>query len=73
MEAIGAIITALFFIPFLNATILGYLLSGIAGIMVFISLDELIPVSKSYGYIHLPILSFIVGMVVMLLSLYLIK
>lgn len=72
-EPLGAIVTALFLIPFLNATVLGYLLSGIAGIMVFISLDELIPVSKSYGYTHLPIVSFIIGMVVMLLSLFLIK
>lgn len=72
-EPLGAIITALFLIPFLNATVLGYLLSGIAGIMLFISLDELIPVSKSYGYSHLPIASFIIGMVVMLLSLFLIK
>lgn len=72
-EPIGAIITALFLLPFLNATILGFILSGIAGIMIFISLDELIPVSKSYGYSHLPILSFVIGMCVMLLSLILIK
>jgi len=41
--------------------------------MVFIAIDELLPVSKSYGYLHLPIVSFIAGMIVMILSLILIK
>jgi zinc transporter, ZIP family len=72
VEPIGALITALILLPFLNLRILGYMLSGIAGLMVFISIDELLPVSKSYGYIHLPILSFIGGMVVMILSLVLV-
>jgi ZIP family zinc transporter len=73
VEPIGAIITALILLPFLNPQVLGYLLSGIAGLMVFISIDELLPVSKSYGYLHLPIVSFIAGMIVMILSLVLIK
>lgn len=70
-EPVGAILTALFFLPFLNATYLNYLLSAIAGIMVYISLDELMPVSRSYGYNHIPMVSFFAGMVVMFLSLYL--
>ena len=73
VEPIGALLTALVLFPFLNPQVLGYLLSGIAGLMVFISIDELLPVSKSYGYLHLPIVSFIVGMIVMILSLVLIK
>ena len=70
-EPIGALLTAFFFLPFLNAVFLNYLLSGIAGVMVYISLDELMPVSRSYGYSHIPIISFFAGMVVMFLSLYL--
>lgn len=73
VEPIGAILTAFVLLPFLNDAILGYLLSGIAGLMVFISIDELMPVSKSYGYSHLPIVSFIVGMTVMVLSLILLR
>jgi len=57
----------------MNPTVLGYILSGIAGLMVFISIDELLPVSKSYGYNHLPIASFIAGMVVMIVSLTLLR
>jgi len=73
VEPIGALITALILYPFLNPVILGYLLSGIAGLMVFISIDELLPVSKSYGYLHLPMVSFTGGMIVMVLSLVLLK
>lgn len=69
VEPIGALLTALVLFPFLNPRILGYLLSGIAGLMVFISIDELLPVSKSYGYLHLPIVSFMAGMMVMISSL----
>jgi len=73
VEPIGAVLTAFVLLPFLNPVILGYILSAIAGLMVFISIDELLPVSKSYGYSHLPIVSFIVGMVVMILSLMLLQ
>ena len=73
VEPVGALLTAFVILPFLNSVILGYILSVIAGLMVFISIDELLPVSKSYGYSHLPIVSFIVGMVVMILSLIILK
>ncbi len=73
VEPIGALLTAVVLLPFLNSQVLGYILSGIAGLMVFISIDELLPVSKSYGYSHLPIVSFILGMGVMILSLILLQ
>lgn len=72
-EPAGAIITAFFLLPFLTPQLLGYLLCGISGIMVFISLDELMPVSRTFGYTHLPIVSFIIGMLVMVLSLLLLE
>jgi ZIP family zinc transporter len=73
VEPVGAILTAFILLPFMSPAVLGYILSGIAGLMVFISIDELIPVSKSYGYSHLSILSFIIGMGIMILSLALLK
>ena len=73
VEPIGALLTAVVLLPFLNSQVLGYILSGIAGLMVFISIDELLPVSKSYGYSHLPIISFILGLGVMILSLILLQ
>jgi len=41
--------------------------------MVFISLDELVPLSRSFGQEHLPIVGIIVGMAVMVVSLWMLK
>ena len=72
-EPIGAGLAALVLMPFLNETILGFVLAAVAGIMVFISLDELVPVARSYGQEHLSIAGVIVGMVVMALSLWMLQ
>lgn len=53
----------------LNMTILGFLFAFVAGIMVFISLDELLPTAQAYGAHHLSIYGLISGMAVMALSL----
>ena len=72
-EPMGALLAAVVLMPFLNATILGGLLSAVAGIMVFISIDELLPVSRAYGEEHLSIVGIVVGMAVMSLSLWMLK
>jgi ZIP family zinc transporter len=69
-EPIGALLAAVVLLPFLNDAILGVLLSVVAGIMVFISIDELLPVSRAYGEEHLSIVGIFAGMVVMSLSLW---
>lgn len=53
--------------------IMGILFGGVAGIMVYISLDELIPISKAYGKGHDSIYGIVAGMLVMALSLSLMK
>jgi ZIP family zinc transporter len=68
-EPAGAGIAALFLLPFLNAALLGFVLSAVAGIMVFISIDELVPASRSCGHEHVSIAGFVIGMLVMALSL----
>lgn len=67
-EPVGAGLTALTVVPRLNGAVLGIMLSIVAGIMVFISLDELIPVSRSFGEDHLSIIGIIMGMAVMAIS-----
>lgn len=47
----------------------GVLFAGVAGIMVYISLDELLPTSRAYGKGHDSLIGLIVGMAVMALSL----
>ncbi len=68
-EPLGAIVSALILLPFLTEQLLGYVLAGISGLMVYISIDELLPVSQSYGYSHIPIISFFGGMGIMYISL----
>lgn len=72
-EPVGAGLAALVLMPFLSSALLGGVLSAVAGIMVFISIDELVPASKRYGHDHLAIIGIIVGMMVMALSLWMLK
>jgi ZIP family zinc transporter len=53
--------------------VMGMLFSGVAGIMVFISLDELLPTSRAYGEGHDSIYGLLAGMAVMALSLLLLQ
>ena len=53
--------------------LMGILFGGVAGIMVYISLDELLPTSRAYGKGHDSLLGLIGGMLVMSLSLLLMK
>ena len=70
-EPIGAGLAALVLMPFLTEHVLGWILAAVAGIMVSIALDELVPAAKSYGSEHTPIIGTIAGMLVMALSLWL--
>lgn len=68
-EPVGAIIAYLILMPFLNDIMFGIIFAAVAGIMVFISLDELLPAAKKYDEAHLSIYGLIGGMAVMALSL----
>jgi len=68
-EPVGALFGYLILKPFLNETVLGILFASVAGIMVFISLDELLPTAKEYGKHHSAIYGLIAGMAVMAVSL----
>ena len=72
-EPIGAGVAALLLLPFLNEAVLGVVLALVAGIMVFISLDELLPAARSFGEEHLSIVGVVGGMVVMAVSLWLLR
>ncbi len=68
-EPIGALIGYLLLRPFLTETTFGILFAAVAGIMVFISLDELLPTAREYGSGHKSVYGLIAGMAVMALSL----
>jgi zinc transporter, ZIP family len=68
-EPAGALVGFLLLMPFLNGTMFGVLFASVAGIMVFISLDELLPSAREYGEPHLEIYGLIAGMGLMAVSL----
>lgn len=68
-EPIGAIIGYFLLIKFFSDAIFGIVFASVAGIMVYISLDELLPTAEEYGEHHVAIIGLIAGMVVMALSL----
>lgn len=68
-EPVGAIIGYLVLYRFFNDVVFGVLFAAVAGIMVFISLDELLPTAREYGEAHLSIYGLIAGMMVMAVSL----
>jgi ZIP family zinc transporter len=72
-EPVGACLAALVLLPFLTDAVLGWILAAVAGIMVAIAIDELVPAAKSFGSAHTPIVGVIMGMLIMAFSLWLLK
>jgi ZIP family zinc transporter len=66
---VGALIGFLILLPIMNDAIFGIIFAAVAGIMVFISVDELLPSAREYGEHHLSIYGLIAGMAVMAVSL----
>ena len=79
-EPVGAVIAYIALRFFLGGSsgvippqVMGMLFGGVAGIMVYISLDELLPTSRAYGKGHDSLLGLMGGMVIMALSLLLMR
>ncbi len=68
-EPLGALLAYLVLMPYLSATMMGCILAAVAGIMVFISIDELLPAAREYGEAHTSIYGVVTGMAVMAVSL----
>ncbi len=68
-EPLGALIGWLLLMPIMTDTVFGIIFAAVAGIMVFISFDELLPAAREYGEHHLSIYGLISGMGVMAVSL----
>ena len=68
-EPVGALLGFILLKNFFSDTLFGMLFAAVAGIMVFISLDELLPAAREHGDHHLSIYGLIAGMAVMAVSL----
>lgn len=68
-EPAGALIGYFLLFPFMTDTLFGILFAGVAGIMVFISFDGLLPAAREYGKHHHSLYGLIAGMALMAVSL----
>jgi len=68
-EPIGALVGYLLLHRFFSDTLFGFIFASVAGIMVYISLDSLLPSAREYGEHHLSIYGLVLGMAVMAISL----
>ena len=68
-EPLGAVVGYILLSYLFHDSFLGIILAGVAGIMVYISLDELLPTAEKYGEHHPAIIGVIAGMAVMGFSL----
>ncbi len=68
-EPVGAIIGYFILRTIFNESTFGVIFAGVAGIMVYISLDELLPTAEEYGEHHIAIGGLISGMAAMAISL----
>ena len=68
-EPVGALIGFAVLFQYYNETMFGILFAAVAGIMVFISLDELLPAAREWGEHHISIYGLVSGMLIMAVSL----
>lgn len=68
-EPIGALVGMLVFGLFLPQVLVGALMAAVAGIMIYISFDTLLPLAKEYGDWHQSLVGILSGIIVMWVSL----
>jgi ZIP family zinc transporter len=68
-EPVGAVVGFFLFQTLFNDATFGLIFASVAGIMVYISLDELLPTAEEYGEHHVAIMGLVAGMIVMAASL----
>ena len=68
-EPVGALVGYFLLFRYFNDFVFGLLFASVAGIMVFISLDELLPTAEKYGEHHVAMYGVVSGMAVMAMSL----
>ncbi|MCD4757212.1 MAG: zinc transporter ZupT [Arcobacteraceae bacterium] len=72
-EPIGAILGFFILLPIMGEATLGITFGIVAGVMIYISFDELLPAARIYGNAHTTILGLVLGMFIMSLSLVIFK
>ncbi len=71
-EPIGAIVGLFLFSLFLPQIMIGMIMAAVAGIMIYLAFDTLLPLAREYGNWHLSMVGIVSGMLVIWVSLILI-
>ncbi len=69
-EPLGAIIGYMLLLPIMSDTVIGIMFALVSGIMVYISIDALLPSAHQYGEHSLSVKGSVLGMAVMAISLW---
>ncbi|MDO5026472.1 MAG: zinc transporter ZupT [Tissierellia bacterium] len=72
-EPIGGLFAYFLFLDHATPAMMGIVFAAVSGIMIYISLDELLPAAEEYGNHHTAMYGNIFGMIFMALSLYLLS
>ncbi len=68
-EPVGAVMGYLILMPYISDRVNAYVFAVVAGLMVFISVDELLPSAREYSQSHLSVYGLVCGMIIMAISL----
>lgn len=68
-EPVGAIVAWVLLMPFLSPAVISCIMAVVAGIMIYIAFDELLPATHYYGENHTALYGLFIGMAVMAASL----
>jgi ZIP family zinc transporter len=68
-EPIGALVGYVVLLAFVSEAVMGIAFAAVGGIMVFISLDGLLPAAREFGEHHLSMYGVVSGMIMMAVSL----
>lgn len=68
-EPVGAIVAWLLLMPFITPALVSLIMAAVAGIMIYIAFDELLPATHYYGENHIALYGLFIGMAVMAASL----
>lgn len=68
-EPLGAIVAWLILMPFITPALISCIMAVVAGIMIYIALDELLPATHYYGENHIALYGLFIGMAIMAASL----
>ena len=68
-EPVGALVAWLILMPFITPALVSGIMAVVAGIMIYIAFDELLPATHYYGENHTALYGLFIGMAVMAVSL----